>query len=239
MINAIGVSKRFNTQEVIKDFSYNFEKGKFYTIIGPSGVGKTTLLNLLAKLELPTEGSVSYEPGVTFGYVFQNHNLLPWRTVRENINLSLEVSRRRPIKNITINGLLDEFGILDAANKYPSEVSGGMAQRAAIIQAVISNPTVLLMDEPFSNIDFYIKTRIQRLLFDLLKETATTTVLVTHDIEDAIILSDVIMILGGAPAENSKTITIAWNDKQRNPITLRQDPRFGTYFAQIDEALEW
>lgn len=192
------------TAPVLTDISFTVDRGEFVAILGPSGCGKSTILRLIAGLEHPTRGQVAIggrEVSVTddrCAVVFQEPRLLPWRSVASNV--ALGTRRRKGNQSGHINQLLDEVGLADAANAWPHQLSGGMAQRVGLARGLAAEPDVLLLDEPFAALDALTRLRMQDLLLQIRDHHAQTVVLVTHDIDEALYLADRIIILGDSPA---------------------------------------
>lgn len=220
--------------------SLSLREGGLVSIVGRSGCGKSTLLRLIAGLEQPSSGSVAVNgekvtrPPASVRYLFQNYgeSLLPWRTVGNNVRFGLRHSHR-PISlpgienanDAVIDKLLDEVGLGGTAARYPAELSGGMQQRVAIARALAANPEVLLLDEPFSAVDALSRATLQDLLLGLWKDHALTVVFVTHDIDEALYLSDRVIVLapGGEGIQMDVEVPLP---RPRNQITTRQDPTF-------------
>jgi ABC-type nitrate/sulfonate/bicarbonate transport system ATPase subunit len=184
---------------VLRDVAFRLAPGAFVAVLGPSGCGKTTLLNLVAGLDTAFSGAVRVadapQAGVRIGYVFQQPRLLPWRTVFENIALALP----RGAGAASIMALLDEVGLAEARDVYPHRLSVGMARRAAIARAFAIRPELLLMDEPFVSLDEATADRLRQMLLGLWRSHPTTVLFVTHDLREAIVLADRILILSAAP----------------------------------------
>jgi len=192
---------------------------EFCVITGPSGCGKTTLLNLIAGLDRDFAGVVNFEPSPVprIGYVFQSPRLLPWRTVRDNIALVLP----RNADRAGLDALLAEIGLADAADAYPSRLSGGMARRAALARAFAIAPDLLLMDEPFLSLDAPAAERLRRLLLRLISTRPATVLFVTHDLAEAVDLADRILVLSAAPGRVVAEMPIAVpREKRREPEIL-------------------
>ncbi|KGN86996.1 ABC transporter ATP-binding protein [Porphyromonas gulae] len=242
MISIKNLSFGFEGLPIFSDLNYTFERGKYYSILGPSGCGKTTLLNLISGLLSPSMGSVSLSPsdkGQAISYMPQTDTLLPWRTVRENIRLVFEVLRREPDEQ-AVEIYLKHFGLADFADYYPESLSAGMKQRIALIQALVSKPSIILLDEPFSNLDFDIKLKIQTRIIGELQHADTTILMVTHDIEDAIVMSDYILILSEKPVQIKRCIPITFDDYgKKKPVELRKLHQLRDYFVEIWDELKY
>jgi len=197
----------------LEDVSLDISEGEFVSIIGPSGCGKTTLIKLIGDLIKPTQGHVRVD-GLTateaclkqmFSFVFQNPVLLPWRTVLDNVRLPLEILHRGARDPAE---LLGKLGIGDFTDSYPKELSGGMQQRAALARALTFDPKVLLMDEPFSKVDEFTRNELNHLLLTIWKETGVTILFVTHSIEEAVYLSDRVVVLTQRPARVEDVVDV-------------------------------
>jgi NitT/TauT family transport system ATP-binding protein len=218
-----GISKCYGESPAILDVDLSIPSGSFTALIGPSGCGKSTLLEIAAGLSQPTRGRVTLagypveEPGDETAIVFQNHNLFEWLTVLDNVSFGLHAMGVPP-KQRRLKGrqLLQEVGLADYANKLPKELSGGMKQRVAIARALALNPQVLLMDEPFSALDYQTRTVMQRYLLALWHHTRATIVMVTHDLEEAIMLADQVVLFSSSPGRIVEVIQLE-SDRPRDP----------------------
>jgi NitT/TauT family transport system ATP-binding protein len=210
-IRVDGVSKTYRSEsgpvEALTDVDFDVDNGEFVSIVGPSGSGKSTIFRIIAGLEAPTEGTVLVdgspvtEPGPDRGMVFQDDALFPWRTVAENVSYGLE--EVGPPRGFTIDERIDYclelVGLTDKADAYPKELSGGQRQRVGIARALAVDPPILLMDEPFGSVDARTRTSLHRELLDIWAETEKTICFVTHDIGEAVYLSDRIVVFSSAP----------------------------------------
>ncbi|MCE4610813.1 MAG: ABC transporter ATP-binding protein [Desulfurococcales archaeon] len=213
----------YGSLQVLDELTLNVKEGEFVAIVGPSGCGKTTLLNLIAGiLEKATINCRKREVKASkVGYATQEDLLLPWRTVWGNILLPLELLRVKPDTSY-LKRLLSISGLADFIDYRPHQLSGGMRKRVVLLRALSLKPDLLLLDEPFANIDAYTKIQLQRLLMKLLSNLRTTTILVTHDIEEAVSLSNRIVILSRRPARVVKAIEVEapW---PRDPLEARRE----------------
>jgi NitT/TauT family transport system ATP-binding protein len=240
MIELKGITKNFSNLIIYSRFDLLVKKGKLTTIIGPSGFGKTTLLNMVAGIVKPDGGYVMYPRDEELSYLLQENVMLPWRTLLQNIKLVLEVKQSRNKTNDQlIAGYLNRFGLQGFENYYPDALSGGMKQKAAIVRSLITKPDILLLDEPFSNLDFDVKLAIQRELMEYQKKTNATILMVTHDIEDAIALSDEVIVLQGKPAKIKSKIQINLGGLEKDPVRARQSTEFSNYFSRIWNDLKY
>lgn len=204
------VTKQFATKDglytAVKDVNFSVDKGEFVCLLGFSGCGKSTLLNLLAGFEHPTSGTVSIngeavvKPSPRYVTIFQQYGLLPWRTVRDNIKLGLEaIGCSREEQDEQSLHYMKLVGLENLGSSYPCQLSGGQMQRVSIARALAVKPEVLFMDEPFGALDPIIRNRLQGDLLDIVKQTGCTVIFVTHDIEEAVFLSDRIVVMAANP----------------------------------------
>ncbi len=214
---------RFGTSDVLRDVSFRVEKGEFVSIIGPSGSGKSTLFHLIGKLYEPTSGSIELngapiERGM-ISYMPQNDSLLPWRTIVRNIQLSREVNGQ-PIDEANLLEWINRSGLAGYEQAYPHELSGGMRQRASFIRALVSEAPLLLLDEPFSALDELTRMNMQRWLLSIWEETRPTVLFITHNIEEALFLSDRVIVLSDKPTVVQRSIRVPFERPRREEITL-------------------
>lgn len=197
----------------LENLSFNINKGDFVSIVGPSGCGKTTILSLISGLIKPTAGTVEIvndeKTSAFVGYMFQKDNLLEWRTILQNVYLGLELQKRKTTENMEYaNNLLKKYNLWEFKDKYPKQLSGGMRQRVALIRTLALKPSVLLLDEAFSALDYQTRLNVCDDVYKIIKEEKLTAILVTHDIGEAISLSDKIIILSNRPAHVKKELQI-------------------------------
>ncbi|MGN1031914.1 MAG: ABC transporter ATP-binding protein, partial [Intestinibacter sp.] len=198
---------------------------------GPSGSGKSTILNILTKLLEPTSGEVAING--TIGYMFQRDHLLDWRTIMDNITIGLEIMKRKDSKSIErIERLLKTYGLWEFRNMYPKELSGGMRQRVALIRTLSVDPDILLLDEPFSALDYQTRLMVNDDVYRIIKNENKTALLVTHDISEAIAMSDKIAVISKRPSIIKSEHKIEFEDLKddRTPFKCRKVPKFQTYF---------
>ncbi|MDF2653900.1 MAG: transporter ATP-binding protein [Bacillota bacterium] len=224
----------------IKDVSFSAEKGEFISIVGPSGCGKSTLLSIISGLLKPTAGEVFVngsrvlEVTSHIGYMLQNDNLLDWRTIYKNVLFGLEIRNIKTPENVArAEDLLKKYGLYEFRNNYPSQLSGGMRQRAALIRTLAVNPDLLLLDEAFSALDYQTRLTVTDDVYGILKQEQVTTIMVTHDIPESISMSDRIIILTQRPAEIKEMMSIDFNMENRTPLSCRNNPNFSRYFNHI------
>ena len=230
------VSKTFYTEigalDVLEDITFNLNEGEIIAIVGPSGSGKSTLLNIISKLIEPTEGEIYVDGEI--GYMFQRDHLFNWRTVWKNIMLGLEIKKEKNQENIDkTKELLTKYGLIDFINSYPQELSGGMRQRIALIRTLATNPQVLLLDEPFSALDYQTRINVSEDIFKMIKDYNVSAILVTHDISEAIAMADRVIVLSHRPAKLKKIIDIKTDSPDNTPFNKRLSSEFRKYFDEI------
>ncbi|MCU5871795.1 ABC transporter ATP-binding protein [Clostridioides difficile] len=170
--------------EVLKDVNFNLKEGEILTLLGPSGSGKSTILNILTNLLKPTSGDIKITGNI--GYMFQKDNLLEWRNIMDNITIGLEIQGKKDKKSLDrVESLLKTYGLWDFRGMYPKELSGGMRQRVALIRTLSVNPDILLLDEPFSALDYQTRLLVCDDVYSIIKNENKSTILVTHDIGEA------------------------------------------------------
>lgn len=229
-----------NDVEVIRNITLDIKDAEFISIVGPSGCGKTTMFNIISKLLEPTSGEIVYNKinhkrvGTNIGYMLQRDLLFPWRTIIENVVLGLEIEgipidiRMQKAKNY-----LKKYGLLDFANSYPSMLSGGMRQRVALIRTLITDPDIILLDEPFSALDYQTRLVLEEEIVSILRETGKTVVLITHDIGEAIAMSDRVAVMTQRPTSVKKVYDIGMARKHGSCLKARNDPMYQKFFDAI------
>jgi NitT/TauT family transport system ATP-binding protein len=229
----------------IRSVSFSVNPGEFIVIVGPSGCGKSTILSLIAGLFPFTEGEILLfgapvrQPSSQVGYMLQKDGLLEWRTVDANIRLGLEIQHIANAENIAYaRKLLNRVGLSDSLNKYPTQLSGGMRQRVALVRTLATRPDILLLDEPFSALDIQHKLYLEELLVQLLADGQKTAILVTHDLEEAIAIGDRILVMGGKPGQIRREFIVPSELRQLSPIKARGHPAFRPLFEQLWNEVE-
>lgn len=227
---------------VLDDITIHLAANEFVCLVGASGCGKSTLLKIIAGLEPPSTGAVSVEgqtvsgPGADRGMVFQHYTLFPWRSVADNIGFGLELKGIPKVeRQQQIAYYLDVVGLTKFADAYPKQLSGGMKQRVAIARALANEPSVLLMDEPFGALDTQTKEQMQKFMQDLWERTHITILMVTHDVEEAIFLSQRIYVMGSHPGTIKAEIAIDLPDHRE--LDLKLEPQFIAIKRQVVQAL--
>ena len=251
----------------LKNITFKVNQGELVSIVGPSGCGKTTILSLISGLIKPSKGTVKINGEQVnsnlCGYMFQKDHLFDWRTIEKNVLLGIEIQKHNFFNENKINlsllknykknlklkndyflknkeyalSLLDKYGLGDFKNKYPNQLSGGMRQRVSLIRTLALKPEILLLDEPFSALDFQTRLNLCDDVHHILKSENKTAILVTHDISEAISMSDRIIVLSSRPAvvKNIHTISLS----APTPLLRREEPKFSSYFNEIWKELSW
>ncbi len=229
----------------LQDIDFSVEKGEFVSIVGPSGCGKSTLLSVIAGLIPPSGGQVILNGEVVsgvsphIGYMLQKDNLLSWRTIYKNVLLGLELRRDlTPASIERAEQLLKTYGLWEFRDRYPSQLSGGMRQRAALIRTLTINPSVLLLDEAFSALDYQTRLEVTEDVYRILKQENITTIMVTHDIPESISMGDRVIILSERPAVIREIQEIRFSLPYRTPLSCRNTPEFSRYFDHIWKELK-
>ena len=230
--------------EALRDVSFDVQEGEFCSIVGPSGCGKSTLLSALAGLEPLTGGRVELKgepvcgPSRKVGFMPQRDQLFEWRSIWSNVTLGLTVrGENTPQRQAHVRELLERYGLADFAQKRPSQLSGGMRQRCALIRTMATNPKILLLDEPFSALDFQTRLAVSSDISRIIRQEGKTALLVTHDISEAISLSDRVVVLSHRPAV-VKSIHRLTQLQGVPPLQRRDHPAFAGYFKSIWKELE-
>ncbi len=234
------VSKKYQAPngeiEALKKIDFTLKEGEFLSIIGPSGCGKSTILSIIAGLENKDNGEIKIDGKI--GYMLQKDSLLEWRTIYSNIMFGLEVQKNRTKENEEYAiQLLKKYNLYDFKDKYPNQLSGGMRQRAALIRTLAIKPKILLLDEAFSALDYQTRIMVTKDIYDILKNEHISALIVTHDISEAISMSDRIVILSNRPAQVKDIMKIEFEMENRDPINCRESPKFSEYFDAVWKGL--
>ncbi|MDO4941659.1 MAG: ABC transporter ATP-binding protein [Lachnospiraceae bacterium] len=216
----------------LEHLSFTVAPGEFAAIVGPSGCGKTTLLNIIAGLLQDYEGTVNVPKPI--GYMFQKDQLLEWRSIYKNVILGLEIKQQMNQENISkVNRMLKRYGLDEFKNSYPRQLSGGMRQRAALVRTLALSPKLLLLDEPFSALDAQTRIRVSNDIGSIIKEERMTTVMVTHDLAEAISMADKVIVLSHRPGHVIRQIHVSFQNTGLTPEARRNQPEFKDYFQEI------
>ena len=228
----------------IKNVSLKIDDGEFVSIVGPSGCGKTTILSMISGLLKPTSGEILLDSkpisGVStnVGYMFQRDNLFEWLTVKQNIMIGPKINHyKNCLTYEKLKDLLSKYGLSGFEKAKPNELSGGMRQRVSLIRTLALNPKILLLDEPFSALDYQTRLAVQNDIHSIIKSEHKTAILVTHDIAEAVCMSDKIIILTKRPGTIKRIINLEF-DKKLTPMQRRDSPLFNEYFKTLWEELQ-
>ena len=224
------LSKRFGDKTVLEDINFSMQSGEFVTFVGSSGCGKSTLLRLIAGLDHPSSGTIHVDgstvqgPGPDRGMVFQRYSLYPWLNAADNVafGMRLQGMTSNDVRDRTAY-FLEVVGLQDAATKLPRELSGGMQQRVAIARALATNPSVLLLDEPFGALDLQIRETMQDFLLKLWERTGLTVLLITHDVEEALVLAQRVHVLAPNPGRIIRSLDVILNKSDLDQLRLSSD----------------
>ena len=224
--------------KVLNDINFTVEKGAFAALVGPSGCGKSTILSLIAGLLKPVGGFItSYSEDFNaprVGYMLQHDHLLEWRSVYQNITLGLEIQKKKTKENLElVDELLDKYHLSNVKNQKPSALSGGMRQRIALIRTLALRPDLLLLDEPFSALDYQTRLNVSKDVHDIIKSEEKTAILVTHDISEAISMAAVVFVLTKSPCTIKDVIPIEFEANGIKREDMRKSSLFQEYFDQI------
>ena len=238
------ISKKYQSKKgeilAINNINMKVKEGEFVAIIGPSGCGKSTLLSIISGLEEKTTGEIYIGgekiEGISskIGYMLQKDCLLEWRTIWSNVILGLELKGKINEENKKyVENLLKKYNLYDFKDKYPSELSGGMRQRAALIRTLAVRPKILLLDEAFSALDYQTRIMVTNDIYNILRKEGITAIIVTHDISEAISMSDRVTVLTKRPGTIKDIHKIDFEMENRNPINCRENPKFSKYFNTL------
>ena len=250
MIKLEKVNKYFNKNKkneihVIDNTSVSFDSTGLVCLLGPSGCGKSTLLSIIAGLEEKTTGNLYIDGEESFGispkigYMLQKDSLLEWRSIYKNVIFGLEIRKIKTEENRRyVEQLLKKYHLYEFKDKYPSQLSGGMRQRVALIRTLAIKPKILLLDEAFSAIDYQTRLMVTKDIYKIIKNENVTTLMVTHDISEAISMSDRIIVLTERPATIKSIHNIDFEMENRDPLNVRESPKFSKYFDTIWKELD-
>ena len=235
------LSKNYNTKmgevKAIDNISFDVYDKEFLCIIGSSGCGKSTLLNILANLDYLSEGEIIKNNDLKIGYMLQEDCLLPWLNILDNATLGLDIMHIKTEENIKyVKNLLEKYGLGDFLEKYPNQLSGGMRQRVALIRTLATKPDILLLDEPFSALDYMSRLMVSEDVSKIIKNEKKTVVMITHDIAEALSLADRIIVLSKRPAVIKKIYNI--DIEGSTPMERRKSPRFAPYYDLLWKELD-
>ena len=244
LLEVKNISKKYQGKEgevlAIEKVKFRIKEGEFVSIIGPSGCGKSTLLSIISGLETKTNGEIYIEgekvDGISpkIGYMLQKDCLLDWRTIWSNTIFGLEIKGKVNEENKKyVEELLKKYNLYEFRNKYPSELSGGMRQRVALIRTLAIKPKILLLDEAFSALDYQTRIMVTNDIYNILRKEKITTLMVTHDISEGISMADRVLVLTKRPGTVKDIHKIDFEMENRNPINCRENPKFSKYFNTL------
>lgn len=226
--------------QALSRLSFRVHAGEFFAVVGPSGCGKSTLLSLICGLLKPSEGTILIDgtPAAAgdsrIGYMLQKDHLFEWRTIFSNACLGLEIQKKlNEQSKRRVEELLEVYGLGAFANARPSELSGGMRQRAALIRTLALEPDILLLDEPFSALDYQTRLMVCDDISTIIRRQKKTAILITHDLSEAVSAADRILILTNRPGREKATMTITFPDNAMTPLMRRNCPEFSSYFNEV------
>lgn len=230
--------------KALENISFGIKEGEFLAIVGPSGCGKSTLLSIISGLIKPKSGTivVNHSDGSLgypkIGYMLQHDHLFEWRTIYQNVLLGLEINKKITPQYLEyVDQLLKDYGLSDFKFKRPSELSGGMKQRAALIRTLALKPELLLLDEPFSALDYQTRLMVSADICNLIRKSKKTVIIITHDLAEAISLADRVIVLSKRPSVVKKEIPISLTIQGGDPLAARNAPEFSHYFNILWEEL--
>lgn len=248
-LEIVNVSMRYHTlsgeTDVISNLSLTVDEGEFISIVGPSGCGKSTLLSLVAGLFKPSSGNIYLNGKAVVGtsnstgYMFQKDNLFEWRNIFQNVMVGLEIQHNDTTEQKNkLDNILTKYGLENFKNYYPRQLSGGMRQRVALIRTLATDPELLLLDEPFSALDYQTRLAVADEVGTIIKQEQKTAILVTHDIAEAISMADRVVVLSSRPAQVKNIYDIVLTCENRTPLKCREAPEFRQYFNSIWKELD-
>jgi NitT/TauT family transport system ATP-binding protein len=237
LLTVNNLSKNYHTKQgetsAIKNISFEVYKDEILAIVGPSGCGKSTLLSILANLEDKSNGEITAKKDYKIGYMLQTDSLFPWLTILDNALIGLEIEKEKNQENMNnVLNLLKKYGLYDFKDQYPDNLSGGMRQRVALIRTLAIKPDLILLDEPYSALDYQTRLALSNDLFQIIKNEGKTAILITHDIAEACSLSDRVIVLSKRPCTIKSIYNIELENKT-NPIDNRKDSKFYYYYDMI------
>jgi len=237
LLTISNLSKNYHAKETeikaIDNISFDVYEDEILAIVGPSGCGKSTLLSILAGLEEKSGGKIIKKSEHKTGYMLQSDSLFPWLTIEDNALIGLEVTNNKTEENINnVLNLLKKYGLYEFKDQYPDNLSGGMRQRCALIRTLAINPDLILLDEPYSALDYQTRLALSNDMYNIIKNENKTAILITHDIAEAVSMADRVIVLSKRPC-NVKNIYEIKLNKKVNPIDNRKDIKFNEYYDII------
>ena len=243
VIEIKGLSKKYYSKKselvAIDNLSLTVNKGEYLAIVGPSGCGKSTLLNIIGGIDNKSSGEIIVSDGIRIGYMLQEDSLFPWLTILDNCLLGLKIKGELNKENILyVKNLLNTYGLGGFLDSYPNNLSGGMRQRVALIRTLALKPDILLLDEPFSALDYQTRLAVSDDVFKIIKDTGKTVIMITHDIAEAISMANRVVVLTDRPSKVKKIYQIEMEEKS-NPINNRKCKEFSKYYDMIWKEIDY
>lgn len=243
ILKVLNLSKKYYNEkgefEVIENINLDVNEGEYLSIVGPSGCGKSTFLNIIGGIDKEYKGNIILNDGVKIGYMLQEDALFPWLNILDNCLLGLKIQKKLNNENIDyVKKLLNEYGLKDFMDKYPKDLSGGMRQRVALIRTLALKPDILLLDEPFSALDYQTRLAVSDDVFKIIKDTKKTVIMITHDIAEAISMADRVIVLSNRPTKVKKIFRIEMKNKS-TPIENRKCKEFSSYYDKIWREIDY
>lgn len=237
ILSVNNIFKSYNSKNgeviAIENLSFDVYKGEFLSIIGSSGCGKSTILNILSGLDNEYDGTYKFEDGINYSYMLQEDALFPWLTVLENTVIGLKIQKKYTKENIDyVKHLLTKYGLKDFMNTKINSLSGGMKQRVALIRTIATKPDLIFLDEPFSALDYQTRLKVSDDIYRIVKEEKITVIMVTHNISEAISVSDRVLVLSKRPSKVKNIYEINLSNKS-TPINNRKAPEFQDYYDKL------
>ncbi len=223
----------------VDNFSLNLNEGEFIAIVGPSGCGKSTILSILCGLDKASSGDIELKKDIKLGYMLQGDNLFEWQTIYKNCLLGLEINKNINKENKKyVKNLLKTYGLKEFINAYPSNLSGGMRQRVSLIRTLATKPDLLILDEPFSALDYQSRLAVSDDVYKIIKKEKKSAIMVTHDISEAISMADKVIVLSKRPSTIKNIYEINLTNKS-NPINNRKTKEFSKYYDLIWKDIDY
>ncbi len=223
----------------VENFSFDFKEGEFIAIVGPSGCGKSTILSILCGLDTASGGTIEIDPNLKFGYMLQGDNLFEWQTIFKNCLLGLEINNEVTKESKEyVRQLLKTYGLEEFIDAYPSNLSGGMRQRVSLIRTLATKPDLLILDEPFSALDYQSRLAVSDDVYKIIKQEKKSAIMVTHDISEAISMADKVIVLSQRPSIIKNIYEIKLTDKS-TPINNRKAKEFAKYYDLIWKDIDY
>ena len=243
ILNIKNLRKIYHTKKnevlAVDNFSFDLKDGEFIAIVGPSGCGKSTILSILCGLDDASSGEITFKENLRLGYMLQGDNLFDWRTIFKNCLLGLEINGKVSDKDKKyVNKLLETYGLGEFKKAYPANLSGGMKQRAALIRTLATKPDLLLLDEPFSALDYQSRLAVSDDVYKIIKKEKKSAIMVTHDISEAISMADKVIVMSKRPSVIKNIYEINLTNKS-NPINNRKAKEFAYYYDLIWKDIDY